>query len=39
MESDVTLRFLHLKAKGTERMQEIPYKASDFAIVNEFKRW
>ena len=39
MESDVTLRFLHLKAKGTERMQEIPYKPSEFSMVNEFRRW
>ena len=38
MESDVTLRFLHLIAKGTERMQETPYKPSEFSMVNEFKR-
>ena len=36
MESDVTLRFLHLKARRIERMVETLDKASEFSMVNEF---
>ena len=38
MESDVTLRFLHLKARGTERMPESRDKASEFSMVNKFEK-